>query len=114
MLIAPVSMSTPAACVIEPVYRKRQKKQSENLKRVNSSNFISFVIDDIKQELLQEMKSQYEAELVKQRSREEVIAEQISIIRLQYKTMLGNLESNNQESIFISQFEINKAIELYL
>ena len=111
MLIAPVSMSTPAACVIEPVYRKRQ---SENLKRVNSSSFISFVIDDIKQELLQEMKSQYEAELVKQRPREEVIAEQISIIRLQYKTMLGNLESNNQESIFISQFEINKAIELYL
>ena len=114
MLIAPVSMSTPAACVIEPVYRKIQKKQSENLKRVNSSNFISFVIDDIKQELLQEMKSQYEAELVKQRSREEVIAEQISIIRLQYKTMLGNLESNNQESIFSSQFEMNKAIELYV
>ncbi len=60
------------------------------------------------------MKIQYEAELVKQRSREEVIAEQISIIRLQYKTMLGNLESNNQESFFSSQFEMNKAIELYL
>ena len=81
-------MSTPAACVIEPVYRKRRKGQSETLKRVNSSSFISFVIDDIKQELLQEMKLQYEAELVKQRSREEVIAEQISIIRYSTKQCL--------------------------